>query len=200
MSNNYIYSSTKQKTELIFLRIEQCFYTHFSICAAEESDDAKCVATALRVERGEGCASELTELGSGNEGSVRELVEKSKTIFSLASATAASKSKQRLQVCSSHNFIIFLILPKDTNSSDCASVDSTASINFLSPSNILPLRVLACRAKEELSARVVGNNRFRERIRVVSITALCFISTTFRPASKSSKDILMQIKKTNLTF
>jgi hypothetical protein len=35
---------------------------------------------------------------------------------------------------------------------------------------------------------------------VVSITALCFISTTFRPASKSSKDILMQIKKTNLTF
>jgi hypothetical protein len=55
--------------------------------------------------------------------------------------------------------------------------------------------VLACRAKEELSARVVGNNRFRERIRVVSITALCFISTTFRPASKSSKDILMQIKK-----
>jgi hypothetical protein len=29
---------------------------------------------------------------------------------------------------------------------------------------------------------------------VVSITALCFISTTFRSASKSSKDILMQIK------
>jgi hypothetical protein len=64
----------------------------------------------------------------------------------------------------------------------------------LSPSNILPLRVLACRTKEELSARVLGNNRFKERIRVVRITALFFISTTFRPASKSTKDMLLQPK------